>query len=301
MKRILLEPSDYDCFTYPAGELQVRLRNPAMDQIVGADQVSILARILGSHDVLKMAMLSSAVEGLNRTARIEFILPYLPYARADRRFVVGDCFGLEVFGNILASCAPTSVLTLDAHSDISRLKIPNLTNASSDEFITKAIGDFTEGHDHINILYPDEGAAQRYRVKSCYFKKSGGVVTTRYSHATKKRDPATGKFLGFTVPEIGNDYPVLIIDDICDGGGTFKGIAEALQDEVPRERLGLYVTHGIFSKGPSAVSTYFSKVYCTNSISDSLPWSPTGDDSFGGVFTMFDCIPDLLATPRSEV
>ena len=41
---------------------------------------------------------------------------------------------------------------------------------------------------------------------------------------------------------------ILIIDDICDGGMTFKLTAERLK-ELGAKEVHLYVTHGIFSKG----------------------------------------------------
>ena len=40
----------------------------------------------------------------------------------------------------------------------------------------------------------------------------------------------------------------LIVDDICDGGGTFSGIAQVLRAN-GAEKIYLCVTHGIFSKG----------------------------------------------------
>lgn len=39
----------------------------------------------------------------------------------------------------------------------------------------------------------------------------------------------------------------LIVDDICDGGGTFVGLAKELR-AAGATRVYLYVTHGIFSK-----------------------------------------------------
>jgi ribose-phosphate pyrophosphokinase len=55
---------------------------------------------------------------------------------------------------------------------------------------------------------------------------------------------------------------VLIVDDICDGGGTFIGIAKALPKDVKKY---LYVTHGIFSKGLRELTGHFEHIYTTNS------------------------------------
>jgi ribose-phosphate pyrophosphokinase len=40
----------------------------------------------------------------------------------------------------------------------------------------------------------------------------------------------------------------LILDDICDGGGTFTGLATELH-KAEAQAVDLFVTHGIFSKG----------------------------------------------------
>ena len=40
----------------------------------------------------------------------------------------------------------------------------------------------------------------------------------------------------------------LIVDDICDGGGTFIPLAKKLKN-AGAKTVTLYVTHGIFSKG----------------------------------------------------
>lgn len=54
------------------------------------------------------------------------------------------------------------------------------------------------------------------------------------------------------------------VSDICDGGGTFIGIADAMKDY--GLSLGLYVTHGIFSKGFSDLSARFPMIYSSNSL-----------------------------------
>ena len=90
--------------------------------------------------------------------------------------------------------------------------------------------------------------------------------------ASKSRNKATGEFIGFTVPDprLFETNAVLIVDDICDGGGTFVGISKTLLDQEFVPRQGLYVTHGIFSKGFENLNTHFEVVYTSNSVFGSL-------------------------------
>jgi len=57
------------------------------------------------------------------------------------------------------------------------------------------------------------------------------------------------------------------VDDICDGGGTFLGLATALKEK-NAGKLSLIVSHGIFSKGFEELNKSFDTVFTTNSFRD---------------------------------
>jgi len=86
----------------------------------------------------------------------------------------------------------------------------------------------------------------------------------------KKRDPHTGDLSGFGVegnPDL-HGKKVVIIDDICDGGGTFLGLGAEIN------RLGAYelklgVTHGLFTKGMTALEDTFDVIM---SMGHDVPW-----------------------------
>lgn len=250
-------PAHAEVFTYPGGEIQVRLRPEYITRIQECDGVSVAARITSANDIVGLALFCEAIEGVNIAASITLLLPYLPYARADRRFLEGDCLGIRTFGQLLASIAPMEIRSLDVHSKVAELEIPALVDVSPAPLIDKAIAAWGGMNRAVHVLYPDKGALDRY----CAGEFAGG----KNWHATKKRDPVSGKLSGFEVPnpaEFGGQ-PVIIVDDICDGGGTFIGIADELG--LPREQLALYVTHGIFSKGYAELYRRFGRVYCSDS------------------------------------
>ena len=84
--------------------------------------------------------------------------------------------------------------------------------------------------------------------------------------AGKTRDFESGKLTGFHMED---DLPTtgrfLIVDDICDGGGTFVGLAAAIREKTPHVGLDLWVTHGIFSQGFDALEDAFEVIHTTNS------------------------------------
>lgn len=286
------ESDIYEEIRYPAGETQIRLREGVMERINAADEVRIIARVGSAQDIISLLLLGSALS--ETTTPVSLILPYLPYSRADRAFRAGDCHGLEAFGKLISTVCNTydETHTLDAHNSLAaEAYVPGLVNHDALSLVHRAITDHARRHNssRITVLFPDEGARARYTVPG-HLSCNAGTVQIDVLHCTKQRDNVTGKFLSFTVPEINAVQPAIIIDDICDGGGTFLGIAEKLdnieQHGFPNvsHRLGLYVTHGIFSKGLRELEASFDHIYTTNTLYV-IP---------NGLVTVYDAMPILL-------
>lgn len=70
------------------------------------------------------------------------------------------------------------------------------------------------------------------------------------------------------VIEENQDLPLVVIDDLCDGGGTFKGIAQLLESHCPNRDRAIYVTHMVNPKGIATLSENYKEVYFTNSYRD---------------------------------
>ena len=85
-------------------------------------------------------------------------------------------------------------------------------------------------------------------------------------YCDKTRDVATGKIDGFEVysGQLDNTKPCIIVDDICDGGGTFIGLAKQLNLKGGGD-LYLAVSHGIFSNGLQTLNDYCKRIYTTDS------------------------------------
>lgn len=266
----------YEQFTYPAGEHQVRFRGR-----LAGDDMTVIARINNGDDIVKLALLKNAI-GKRTSTRL--VLPYLPYSRADRQFTDGDCFGLEAFGSLVNSMNFSSVITMDVHNaKVARHCVSGLHDVPASQFIDQAIVAFAEKHHskHVTVLFPDEGARTRYKIPTGIETNTARVGVT-VAHCQKKRDAATGKLAGFEVPPITSRHPAIIIDDICDGGATFTGIAK----QCAGINLALYVTHGIFSKGHAPLLEYFDHLYTTNTIE-------AAEES--DRVTVYDAMPTLLA------
>ncbi len=256
----------YEKINYPAGEIQIRIRPHVIPRIQKAREVLVFGRDMTHERIIEVRLLLDALAEILKTTvknKVRLIFPYLPYSRADRRFCGGDCFGLKVFLNMFPW---HKITTVDMHPQASSLT-SEVDNYAGDLFIAYTINDIIRdtGCKFINILLPDEGARTRYRIRDNYGYNQA-AAETRILNCTKNRDPITGKLSGFGVPAADEFLlgPVLIVDDICDGGGTFLGIADTLE-LASDHGLFLHVTHGIFSKGTGSLLRRFDKIFSTTS------------------------------------
>ena len=195
----------------------------------------------------------------------DLVLPCVPGARQDRMNDAGDyLFTAKSIANMINQRNFPKVTILDPHSEVISGLINNCKVVHS-SCLVRSSGYFY-GSDYKAVVSPDAGAEKR----AGKFAWNMGIPLV---HAWKSRSVKDGSISGFgyeNVLEYGDK--VLVVDDICDGGGTFLG----LKEELSKQSIvaDLFVTHGIFSKGVKELTSKFNKVYTTDSIinrSDCIP------------------------------
>lgn len=282
MSRIIeaTDPFIFQTIRYPAGEYQVRVRPESLDLV--QDVTAICVRGGDPETLMQGMMAYNAVQFLLQS-KLSFVFPYMPYGRADRQFTHGDCFGLLAFLSMVDGMATDFVYTLDLHGKVPRptlSAVPTTINVPADSIMLDAYNHvYTLTGIQPVVLLPDAGAAGRYE----YIFPVGTVFL-----ASKRRDGATGQLSGFDVPTLPAGRPVLIVDDICDGGGTFLGIASALRSSYQMNSLHLHVTHGVFSN--NAVSRLHAAGFQSVTSTDSLP-SAAGSELSLGADRLFQALP----------
>jgi ribose-phosphate pyrophosphokinase len=249
-----LDEVKFKSLTFNGGEEHIRI-----DPVVSG--VTITIRMNSSSDLMKVVL---AVDALRRYGNktIKLYMPYLPYARQDRQCAYGESFSLKAFTSIINSLDLDSVAIIDAHSDVGPALLNNCNNIPNDKYVAMAyefIAD-TDTSDVI-LISPDSGANKKVNK---LFDNLG--LFSRIVKCDKKRSTEDGSLGGFEVFS-GNlmGATCLIVDDICDGGRTFIGIAEVLKSN-GAGNIYLFVTHGIFSNGFDDLRKYFKKIFTTNSI-----------------------------------
>ena len=243
----------FENFTFSGGEPHIKI-NPDFDN---TQKVTITHRLNCFND---LGLLCITVDALRRmdVKNVDLFIPYFPAARQDRVMIKGEPLSVKVYADIINGMQFDKVFVFDAHSEVTPALVNNcevISNHTFIEAVVKAIGN------EVKLISPDGGALKKiYKVSEFL----GGVEVVECS---KSRDVKTGRLSGFKV--YNNDLQgmdCLIVDDICDGGRTFVGLAEELKNK-NAGRLFLAVSHGIFNKG-FAVLDCFEKIFTTNSFKD---------------------------------
>lgn len=243
----------FESFTFPGGEQGVRIDTAALGD--AGLRFSIDAALRSSSDVLTLLMLADALRQVIPTADISLSMPYVPYARQDRVCHPGESLSIRVFAQLINSQNFNTVTVLDPHSAVTPALLNNVIVTSPQNHVAKAVA--AMGGDVV-LVAPDMGASSRVR-------SIASALGLPMLQAQKTRDASSGVVTGVEMLDDIPPKPLLVVDDICDGGRTFIELALAVQRTARKQTLGLYVSHGIFSKGLEVLSPMYSRVFTANS------------------------------------
>jgi len=248
-----------DLIQFPTGEKHIRIR-----QLEGCEEI-VLVNNNPDGDLMRLGM---AVDICRRAGvkHITAVMPFIPYARQDEVYVEGDPLSIKVFANFLNSLKLDKVVVVDPHSKVAPALIDNVEVIPQSAAAIKAvlISKADANDKPFSIVAPDLGATKKIKDLQSVFQHQYDEVIP-IIQCDKTRDPVTGKINGFKVLDGDTKgHHCLIVDDICDGGGTFFGIYEALK-AAGAITQSLYVTHGIFSKGTRDLYQKFFRLITTDS------------------------------------
>lgn len=233
---------------FPAGEQHLTVNAPETEHPFIA-----IVRGANAEDLVQAGMWIDSVH--QRGDKATLAIPYLPGARQDR----GNPFGAKVYAEIINSLGADLVITVDPHSEVMPALVNNLKSYPACRLVTHSLARHIGGGwetPYVGIIAPDEGARER-----------AGAVAHRLGlplyQALKHRDFATGRLSGFSCEILPTEGRLLVVDDICDGGGTFRGLAEATG--LGPDRLDLWATHGVFSGQAGLLTEHFGTIHTTDS------------------------------------
>lgn len=252
---------------FPGGEVGVNINTGSIDWRAGlhVKSIDLTAKIQNSEQLMAMFLATDALRRVYPEAKIDLLIPYFPYARQDRVCNAGEALSVKVIATLINSQNYATVTVVDPHSPV---LVSALDRCYTVDQITAFRGIKQDWHNWV-IVAPDAGAAK----KTEEFAKAVGAKDVLYF--SKSRELSTGRITGMKMLNkeiLTGEDKLLVLDDICDGGRTFVELAQVFDvldangQHIDYETLQLAVTHGIFSKGVTVLTTRFDHVYTTDSL-----------------------------------
>ena len=169
--------------------------------------------------------------------KIIVVLPYYGYARQDRKDRPRVAIGAKLVANMLVAAGADRVITMDLHApqiqgyfdipvdhlDSSAVFIPYITQLKLE---------------NLTFAAPDVGATNRIREIASYFEAEMVICD---KHRKRANEIASMVVIGDVT-----DKDIVIIDDICDTGGTLAKSAALLKEKGARTVRAL-ITHPVLS------------------------------------------------------
>lgn len=182
-----------------------------------------------------------------------FITYYIG-ARCDRRFSINEANDNNLITSIINNQTCARIKVLEKHS-LTRFEdhCCSLRNVP----IFKILDSEVFNPYKCNIVFPDNGAYERYR---------DWLDASFIGNKHRNEDKISIEL--FKVGDLVSDQPICVIDDLCDGGGTFKVLYEKLKIEYPSFQKILFVTHAIQKKALEELAELYDIVITTNSFKD---------------------------------
>ncbi len=258
----LIDPSASDILfktmVFPDGQPHIKIDVASASKLNRQEPLRVLARIASPADVLMVLFVKNALDYLE-FERVQLGVAYLMAARMDRVMLDGEPFSLKVIADMLNQAGFSRIDIFDPHSEVATAVIERAYSVSNHAFVKDALADYFNKHQDASfcLVSPDAGALKKIH-KLAQFLGVEQVV-----ECMKERDVKTGALTHFkTAADHLDGQTCFIIDDICDGGGTFAGTAKMLREK-GAAKVVLVVSHGIFSKGISIDAV--DEIYTTDS------------------------------------
>ncbi len=222
------------CITqkFSDGEFQ-----PVFQESIRGDMVFLIQSTFSPSDnILELLLMIDAVRRAS-AYKVVAVIPYYGYARQDRKDKPRVAIGSKLIANMIVAAGADRVITMDLHAP----QIQGYFDIPVDHLDSSAIFiPYIENLKLENLTFaaPDVGSANRIREIASYFNAEMVICD---KHRKRANEIASMVVIGEVE---GRD--VVLIDDICDTGGTLAKAAGLLKEKGARSVRAL-CTHPVLS------------------------------------------------------
>ncbi|MBQ1900798.1 MAG: ribose-phosphate pyrophosphokinase [Erysipelotrichaceae bacterium] len=193
-------------------------------------------------------------------AEITCILPYFGYARQDRKASPRQPITAKLVASMLEHAGANRVVTFDLHA----AQIQGFFHCPVDDLTTvPMMGQYFRrknmNPDEIVVVSPDHGGVKRARNLAEMLGSGLAIID--------KRRPRPNVVEACTVIGDVAGKDVIIVDDICDTGGSLIAASNILKEN-GCEDIYVCIAHGLFSNDAASKieASPIKEIVCTNTI-----------------------------------
>ena len=205
---------------FPDGESYVRF-----DGSVEGEAVAIIQSTYPPQDkhLLELCLLSDTAKDLG-AERVIAVVPYLAYARQDKRFLSGEAVSIDTVLKLLRASGVDKLITVDIHNrDVLKRSPVEAVDLSAIPLLARYMVE-EKGLSGAFALAPDRGALERA-------EEASTILGGGFGWLHKERDLMTGEIRRGEERLDVAGRTVIIFDDMISTGGTIVSATEMLKEQ----------------------------------------------------------------------
>jgi len=226
--------------TFSDGEISVSIK----ESVRGSDVFVVQSTSTPVND--NMMELLIMIDAFKRASagRITAVIPYMGYARQDRKAKARDPISAKLVADLLTVAGADRVLSMDLHC----AQIQGFFNIPVDHLlgvpilVPYFIEKFKDIRDNTVVVSPDLGSVTRARNFAARFDAPLAIVD-------KRRQKANVCEVMNIIGDV-RDKDVILVDDMIDTAGTLCNAAKAIMEKGGAKSVTACATHGVLS-GPA--------------------------------------------------
>jgi ribose-phosphate pyrophosphokinase len=214
------------------GEIQ-----PMFNESIRGDMVFLVQSTFApAENLLELLLMVDAAKRAS-ASKVVAVIPYYGYARQDRKDKPRVAIGSKLIANMLVAAGTDRIITMDLHAP----QIQGYFDIPVDHLDSSAIFiPYIEQLmlENLTFAAPDVGSANRIREIASFFNAEMVICD---KHRKRANEIASMVVIGDVT-----DRDVVLIDDLCDTGGTLAKSAGLLKEKGARSVRAM-CTHPVLS------------------------------------------------------
>lgn len=246
--------------TFSDGEIGVEFK----ESIRGKSVFLIQSTFAPSDNLMELLLMIDAAKRAS-AYKVIVVMPYYGYARQDRKDRPRVAIGSKLVANMLTAAGADRIITMDLHAP----QIQGYFDIPVDHLDSSAIFiPYIESLQLENLTFaaPDVGSANRIREVASFFECEMVICD---KHRKRANEIASMVVIGDVT-----DRDIVLIDDICDTGGTLTKSAGLMMEKGARS-VRAFCTHPVLSG--KAYENIENSVLNELVVCDTIPVKPLCD------------------------